>query len=71
MFENVMNRNAKHTMKKTFQNGPKNFLSRTKSRESVGNAKQTIFCFKPKKGDSSVSNLQRMNIRSNPFPDSF
>ena len=28
---------------KNFQNGPKSFLSRTKLRESVGNAKQSIF----------------------------
>ena len=32
---------------KTFQNGPKSFLSRTKLRESVGNAKQSIFYFRP------------------------
>ena len=45
MFEKVLNRNAKHTelKKNTFQNGPKSFLSRTKLRELVGNAKQSIF----------------------------
>ena len=39
--------NSKKTKQKNFQNGPKMFLSRTKSRESVGNAKQTNFYFKP------------------------
>ena len=29
--------------RKKFQNGPKSFLSRTKLRGSVGNAKQSIF----------------------------
>ena len=49
MYENVLNRNAKHTeSKKTFQNGPKSFLSRTKLPESVGNAKQSIFYFRPR-----------------------
>ena len=33
--------------KKKFQNGPKSFLSRTKLRGSVGNAKQSIFYFRP------------------------
>ena len=33
--------------KKTFQNGPKSFLSRTKLRESVGNAEQSIFILGP------------------------
>ena len=50
MFDNVLNRNAKHTeskKKKTFRNGPKSFLSRTKVCESVGNAKQSIFYFRP------------------------
>ena len=37
----------KKKKKKTFQNGPKSFLSRTKLRESVGNAKQSIFYFRP------------------------
>ena len=60
MFENILNRNAKHMewkKKKKFQNGPKSFLSRcdinalyysrTKLRGSVGNAKQSIFYFRP------------------------
>ena len=45
MFENVLNQNAKHTESK--KNVPKSFLSRTKLLESVGNAKQSIFYFRP------------------------
>ena len=46
MFENILNRNAKHTESKK-KNRPKSFLSRTKLRESVGNAKQSFFYFRP------------------------
>ena len=42
--------------KKEFQNGPKSFLSRTKLRGSVGNAKQSIFYFRPN-ADAKVSTI--------------